>query len=147
MERKDTTAGMQIGAVAVRSGLSVDTVRFYEKQGLIPKPLRTEGGFRLYTEADIDRLSFVNQAQALGFSLGEIGELLLLRDTGSETCSHVHELLSQKVAAVQAKIADLRRMERQLKAAKQRCDQALAKECTVGCPVVDEITPRRKDPR
>jgi DNA-binding transcriptional MerR regulator len=145
MERKHTITGMQIGAVAARSGLTVDTVRFYEKQRLVAKPLRTAGGFRLYTEADIDRLSFVHQAQALGFSLEEIRELLLLRDAGSETCLHVHDLLSEKLAAVQQKIADLRRMERQLKSAKERCDQALARECTAACPVVDEITRRRKE--
>jgi mercuric ion transport protein len=79
MERK-SASGILIGAVAARSGLTVDTIRFYEKQGLIAKPHRTEGGFRLYSGEDLDRLSFVSRAQALGFSLIEIRELLLLRD-------------------------------------------------------------------
>jgi len=143
MDRRPS-GGLQIGAVAARSGLTVDTVRFYEKQGLVAKPHRTSGGFRLYTEADLDRLSFVSQAQALGFSLMEIRELLQLRDTGSETCSHVQDLLDQKLTAVRQKVADLRRLESQLKAARRRCDQALAKECAGSCPVIDEITRNRK---
>ena len=136
---------LQIGTVAVRSGLTVDTIRFYEKQGLVAKPHRSSGGFRLYSEDDLDRLSFVSRAQALGFSLVEIRELLLLRDAGSETCSHVHDLLNQKVIAIQQKIADLRKLERQLKDARKRCDQELAKECTGSCPVVDEIARSRKE--
>ena len=87
----------------------------------------------------------MSRAQALGFSLVEIRELLLLRDTGSETCSHVHDLLNQKLTAVQQKIADLRKLENQLKDAKKRCDQALAKECAGSCPVIDEIARSRKE--
>jgi DNA-binding transcriptional MerR regulator len=136
---------LQIGTVAVRSGLTVDTIRFYEKQGLVAKPHRSSGGFRLYNEDDLDRLSFVTRAQALGFSLVEIRELLLLRYAGSETCSHVHDLLNQKLAAVQQKIADLRKLESQLKDAGKRCDRALAKECTGSCPVMDEIAGSRKE--
>jgi Hg(II)-responsive transcriptional regulator len=130
---------LQIGTVAVRSGLTVDTIRFYEKQGLVAKPHRSSGGFRLYSEGDLDRLSFVCRAQALGFSLMEIRELLVLRDAGSETCSHVYDLVNQKLAAVQQKIADLRKLESQLKDARKRCDQALAKECTGNCPVIEEM--------
>lgn len=136
---------LQIGTVAVRSGLTVDTIRFYEKQGLVAKPHRSSGGFRLYNEGDLDRLSFVSRAQALGFSLVEIRELLLLRDAGSETCSHVHDLLSQKLAAVQQKIAGLRKLESQLKDARKRCDRASAKECAGSCPVIDEIARSRNE--
>jgi len=136
---------MQIGAVATRSGLTVDTIRFYEKQGLVAKPRRTAGGFRLYSEQDLDRLSFVSRAQALGFSLTEIRELLLLRDTSSETCSHVHDLLDQKLLAVKQKIAELQKLEKQLKDARSRCDLALAQECSESCPVVEEIARRRKE--
>ena len=144
MKTKLGTA-LQIGTVAVRSGLTVDTIRFYEKQGLVAKPHRSSGGFRQYNEGDLDRLSFVSRAQALGFSLVEIRELLLLRDAGSETCSHVHDLLNQKLAAVQQKIADLRKLENQLKDARKRCDRALAKECTGSCSVIDEIARSRKE--
>ncbi|HEY1214916.1 MAG TPA: heavy metal-responsive transcriptional regulator, partial [Bryobacteraceae bacterium] len=137
--------GLQIGAVASRSGLTVDTIRFYERQGLVAKPLRTTGGFRLYTELDIERLSFVSSAQALGFSLAEIRELLLLRDARGETCSHVHELLNRKLAQVQEKMAELRKLEQQLKRAKARCGQALARHCQDHCPVIEEMTRGAKE--
>ncbi|HUZ97075.1 MAG TPA: MerR family DNA-binding protein [Edaphobacter sp.] len=140
-----SSSGLHIGTVAVRCGLTIDTIRFYEKQGLLAKPHRSPGGFRLYSEGDIDRLSFVNRAQALGFSLLEIRELLLLRDTGSEACSHVHDLLDQKLITVQQKIADLRKLEKQLRGARERCDLELAKECTRSCPVIDEISRSRKE--
>ena len=136
---------LQIGTVAVRSGLTVDAIRFYEKQGLVAKPQRSSGGFRLYNEGDLDRLSFVSRAQALGFSLVEIRELLLLRNAGSGTCSHVHDLLNQKLTAVQQKIADLRKLESQLKDARKRCDRTLAEECTGSCPVIDEMARSRKE--
>lgn len=98
--------GLQIGTVAVRSGLTVDTIRFYEKQGLVAKPHRSAGGFRLYDGTDLIRLRFVSRAQALGFSLTEIRELLLLQDAGAEACNHVHDLLDHKLVSVQQKIAD-----------------------------------------
>jgi len=137
--------GLHIGAVAVRSGLSVDTIRFYEKQGLVAKPDRSAGGFRLYGDTDLDRLSFVGRAQALGFSLVEIRELLLLQNTGGEACTHVHDLLDHKLAAVQGKIADLKKLENQLKGARNRCDLAAAKDCTGSCPVIDDIANSRKE--
>jgi DNA-binding transcriptional MerR regulator len=145
MSREHASVEFQIGSVASRSGLTVDTIRFYEKQGLIAKPSRSEGGFRLYTEAAIERLSFVSRAQTLGFSLEEIRELLLLRNAGGEACSHVHDLLDQKLTVIHAKITELRRLERHLKEAKGRCDRELATECVGSCPVIEEITRSRKE--
>jgi len=145
MSREHASVEFQIGSVASRSGLTVDTIRFYEKQGLIAKPSRSEGGFRLYTEAAIERLSFVSRAQTLGFSLEEIRELLLLRDAGGEACSHVHDLLDQKLTVIHAKITELRKLERHLKEAKGRCDRELATECVGSCPVIEEITRSRKE--
>ncbi len=145
MSREHASVEFQIGSVASRSGLTVDTIRFYEKQGLIAKPSRSEGGFRLYTEAAIERLSFVSRAQTLGFSLEEIRELLVLRNAGGEACSHVHDLLDQKLTVIHAKITELRRLERHLKEAKGRCDRELATECVGSCPVIEEITRSRKE--
>lgn len=142
---EQTSTGLQIGAVASRSGLTVDTVRFYEKQGLVAKPPRSMGGFRLYTESAIERLSFISRAQALGFSLADIRELLLLRDAGGQACWHVHDLLQQKLTAVQTKISELRKLERQLEKAKARCDEALARDCDGNCPVMDEMTRNAKE--
>ncbi len=145
MTCEHNSVGLQIGSVASRCGLSVDTIRFYEKQGLIGKPARSQGGFRLYEEDAVERLSFVTRAQTLGFSLDEIRELLLLRNAGEEACSHVHDLIDQKLTVIHAKIAELRKLERHLREAKGRCDRELASECVGSCPVIEEIARKRKD--
>ena len=132
----------KIGQVAHETGLSVDTIRFYEKQGLLKRSPRTEGGFRLFGLSDIETLKFVRKAQELGFSLNEIRELLILRSDHVPACSHVKELLEQKLAAVEQRINELQDLERSLKRALQKCKQELKtagaehEEC---CPVIDEI--------
>lgn len=136
--------GIQIGHIAQRSGLTVDTIRFYEKQGLIAKPRRSAGGFRLYTESDLDRLNFVVRAQSLGFSLHEIGDLLVLRDSGPDACTHVRSLLTERLRDVDAKIEDLRRLERQLKQARKQCDNAAAAECSATCPLLDKLARKKR---
>jgi DNA-binding transcriptional MerR regulator len=132
----------RIGLVARETGLSIDTIRFYEKQGLLKRSPRTEGGFRLFGLRDIETLKFVRKAQELGFSLNEIRELLILRSDDLSACSHVKELLDQKLTAVVQKIAELKSMERSLKRALQKCNREL-KTAGAGhdqcCPVIDEI--------
>ena len=133
----------KIGQVANETGLSIDTIRFYEKQGLLKRSPRTEGGFRLFDAGDIETLKFVRIAQELGFSLNQIRELLILRADHMPACSHVKELLSQKLTAVQEKIAELRGLEMGLKLALRRCKREL-KTAAPGhencCPVLEEIT-------
>jgi len=132
----------RIGRVAQETGLSIDTIRFYEKQGLLKRSPRTEGGFRLFGISDIETLKFVRKAQELGFSLNEIRELLILRADHVPACSHVKELLEQKLTAVGQKITELQGLERGLKHALQKCKRELKtaaaghEEC---CPVIDEI--------
>lgn len=132
----------RIGQVAQKSGVSIDTIRFYEKQGLLKRPPRTEGGFRLFGANDIETLKFVRKAQELGFSLSEIRELLILRSDLVPACSHVKELLDQKLTAVEQKIAELQSLERSLKRALQKCKREL-KTAAAGdegcCPIIDEI--------
>lgn len=135
--------GVQIGKVAQETGLSIDAIRFYEKEGLLREPPRSEGGFRLYGLQDIEHLRFVRKAQDLGFSLAEIRELLLIQDERVEACTHVRDLLSQKLASVHKKIDNLKRLERDLKRALGKCDDALTydradpqHEC---CPVLEQI--------
>ncbi len=86
---------MRIGKVAKQSGMTVEAVRFYERQGLLPKPPRTEAGYRLYADADLRRLQFVRQAQRLGFSLQEIVRILRLREQGHCPCHEVIETLER----------------------------------------------------
>jgi MerR family transcriptional regulator, copper efflux regulator len=99
--------GLQIGKVSERTGLSIDAIRFYEKQRLLDRPPRTEGGFRLFSAQDIERIHFIRRAQQLGFSLPEIRELLVLRRDDGEACSHVLDLLRGKVTTVRNKIREL----------------------------------------
>src|SRR5258708_7848572 len=105
------TASLQIGKVALRTGLSVDAIRFYEKSGLLPRPTRTRGGYRLYHEREIADLEFIQQAQQLGFSLNEIRELFSIQRHPHEVCGQVRELIVQKLAVVREKIAELQRLE------------------------------------
>jgi DNA-binding transcriptional MerR regulator len=133
---------VQIGKVARETGLSVDTIRFYEKEGLLQEPSRSEGGFRLYTAADIEHLRFIRSAQELGFSLAEIRELLVIQDERTESCTHVRGLIQTRLAAIRGKIEDLRLLERHLKQALHKCDDALGHGDAAAhehCPVLEEI--------
>jgi DNA-binding transcriptional MerR regulator len=100
MRAKTVNHAARIGQVAHETGISIDTIRFYEKQGLLKRSPRTEGGFRLFGAGDIETLKFVRKAQELGFSLKEIRELLMLRAEHVPACSHVKELLEQKLNSV-----------------------------------------------
>ncbi len=136
-------SGIRIGSVAKRTGLSVDAIRFYEKQRLLERAPRTEGGFRLFRGADIARIRFIQRAQRLGFSLPEIRELLVLRREDGEVCSHVRDLLRAKVAAVRAKIRELGALEKQLTTSLRKCERALrAGEGShhEPCPVIEAMS-------
>lgn len=87
---------MRIGRASEQTGLSADAIRFYEKQRLLERPPRTEGGFRLFAPEHIQRIQLIRRAQQLGFSLSEIRELLVLQHGDGETCSHVRDLLRAK---------------------------------------------------
>jgi DNA-binding transcriptional MerR regulator len=104
-------SGIQIGRVSEQTGLSVDAIRFYEKQRLLERPPRTEGGFRLFNMDDIHRIQFIRRAQQLGFSLPEIRELLILQRDEGETCSHIRDLLQTKITAIHNKIEELGALE------------------------------------
>src|SRR5215471_12837144 len=123
--REAVSHAAKIGQLADETGLSIDTIRFYEKQGLLKRSPRTEGGFRLFGLSDIETLKFVRKAQELGFSLNEIRELLILRSDHVPACSHVKELLEQKLAAVEQRINELQDLERSLKRALQKCKREL----------------------
>lgn len=132
---------MQIGHVAESTGLSIDTIRFYEKRGLVPPAQRTSGGYRVYKDADVNRLRFIGRAQCLGFSLQEIRELLLIEEGQPDGCSHVRSLIAAKVEQVKDKIAVLRRIEKQLLKAQGQCAAALTNSCGARCPVLEQLAP------
>lgn len=105
---------MQIGNLAKHAGVTVQTVRFYERRGLLPKPQRRESGYRLYGEEDLRRLRFIRQAKALGFSLDEIREFLQMRKRGMCPCADVIKIGEQHLRDVEQQIADLTRFRDEL---------------------------------
>src|SRR5882757_5147221 len=131
------TAPLQIGQVAQKTGLSVDAIRFYEKSGLLPRPARTQGGYRLYEEREIADLEFIQRAQQLGFSLNEIRELFSIQRHPHEVCEHVRDLIAEKLAVVREKIVELQRLEDDLSGALRKCRTALRQPAKHGdcCPV------------
>lgn len=102
-------AGLRIGDVAARAGLSAPAIRYYESVGLLARPLRSAAGYRHYTESTVEELRFIKKAQALGFSLDEIGEILKLSRAGQTPCSRVLDLARRHLAAVDERIRQLSR--------------------------------------
>ena len=125
-----TTPGMiSIGALAKRSGVQAETIRYYETEGLLRKPQRTAAGYRLYDESDVERLSFIRQARDLGFKLDAVRRLLGLADRKVNACDEVRELATAHLAEVRAKLHDLRRMERVLSDLLRSCEGGTVPEC------------------
>ena len=122
---------MKIGDLAEKSGLSADTLRYYEKIGIMPDPPRSTKGYRSYDNAHVKRLKFVMRSRDLGFSLEEVRGLLGLVDDRSRTCADVQLIAEDHLTDVQAKIADLRRIERVLSDTVARCTGDAAPECAV----------------
>ena len=118
-----------IGILSGRSGVNIETIRDYERAGLLPKPTRSAGGYRLYRPGDADRLCFIRRARDLGFSLDEVRRLLGLTDQKSRSCRRVHDIAVEHLAEVRAKIDDLRRMERVLATMVKACAQGTMPEC------------------
>jgi len=101
---------MTIGQLADAAGVNVQTVRYYERRGLLPEPPRTPSGYREYPEFDVARISFIRRAQGLGFTLKEIGELVSLRMAAGTTPDQVRRTVGIKIADVKTKIAELERI-------------------------------------
>jgi len=135
---------MQIGIVAKRIGLSVDAIRFYERNGLLPRPPRTEGGFRRYGENDVETLAFVRRAQGLGFKLSEIRGLLRFRGNRLQPCAPVQRRLQEKLADVQQKLSDLHKLEHELRLALRSCNKELRKR-DAHCPILSENNPPKTE--
>jgi DNA-binding transcriptional MerR regulator len=115
---------VQIGKAAKLAGISVDTIRFYQKLGLIGRAIRSVGGYRLFDGQQIRDLKFVRHAQELGFSLTEIKELLALRQK-HHACSEVQSMLKHKLTDVREKIKSLVRLEAELRGAMRNCNREL----------------------
>ena len=128
---------MQIGIVAKKIGVSVDAIRFYERNALLPRPPRTPGGFRQYGESEVETLAFIRRVQGLGFKLREIRGLLNLRGNRLQPCAPVRRRLEEKLVDVQRKLADLQRLEHELRLALRSCNKELRKR-SAHCPILRE---------
>jgi len=126
---------LTIGKLASAAGVGIDTVRFYERAGLLNKPHRTAAGYRLYAGSDVARLRFIRRAKALGFSLEEIAELLRLNDGGGRRGA-VRALAGRRLAEIEQKLTELSRMRDTLRDLVFQCrgDGPLA-----GCPIIDAV--------
>lgn len=122
---------LTIGAFAKAAGVNVETIRFYQRQGLLAQPDRPQGSIRRYGMVDVTRLRFVKTAQGLGFSLDEVAELLRL-DDGTH-CRDASRLAERKLVAVREKLADLGRMERVLSDLVRACH---ARRGNISCPLI-----------
>ena len=128
---------MRIGLVAKSTGLSVDAIRFYERNGLLPPAPRTEGGYRQYAENDLETLAFMRRVQGLGFKLSEIKGLLHLRAERLQPCEPVRRRLQEKLADVQRKLDDLHKLELDLQSALSKCNRVVRKK-PARCPILSK---------
>jgi len=113
-EGTKTARSLRIGEVARRSGVGIEALRFYERRGLLGRPARTESNYRVYDETVLERLDFIRRAQAVGFTLDEIGEILAESADGHSPCRHVRELARRKLEELDARLAELRRHRAEL---------------------------------
>ena len=130
---------LTIARLAAASGVNLETVRYYERIGLMPEPARTAKGYRSYGEEQVRRLSFIRRAREIGFSIGEIRELLVLGEPGRASCAAVQTLTAAHLAEIRAKIADLGKLEAILAGALERCRM----EAAPACPVLDMLASPR----
>jgi len=115
---------MKIGELAAATGTPIETIRFYEREGLLPRPGRSEGNFRLYDEAHLSRLTFVRHCRALDMNLDEIRLLLKFRDGADGDCGEVNALLDEHIGHVQERIRELRNLDKDLRALRDLCKVA-----------------------
>ena len=128
---------MTIGQVARQAGVGVETLRFYEREGLLEQPTRRESGYRQYAPAVVDRLRFIQRAKVLGFTLREIKELLHLHEDEDATRADVKRRAVAKIVDIEAKIEDLRRMRATLGKLAEACD---GDGPLHGCPIIEALS-------
>ena len=129
---------LTIGELGKATGTKVETIRYYERIGLLPKPPRTGGNYRAYGEAELGRLSFIRRARDLGFPLDQVRALLSLSDDRNRDCAAVDALARDHLAEVERKIADLSALRRELAALIASCSGGPVADCRI----VDALAPR-----
>ena len=128
---------MKIGELAHTTGTQIETIRYYEREGLLPSPARTEGNFRVYTEGHVQRLTFIRHCRSLDMALDEIRTLLHFKDAPDENCGDVNALLDAHIGHVAERIRDLRALEKQLKGLRERCGES---KVAADCGILGELS-------
>ena len=132
-------SGLTTGALAEAAGVGRETVRFYERKGLLREPPRTASGYRVYPLESVERLRFIRRAQGLGFTLDEIADLLALRVDEVAACGAVEARAREKLSSVAEKLTELGRMKRALERLVDACQ---SREPTSDCPILEELEER-----
>lgn len=132
---------MRIGQLAARTAVPAHTIRYYERQGLLPVARRTPGGYREYDADALDDVAFIRKAQGLGLSLGEIRKVMQVASRGSAPCGYVRRAVRRRLAEVEQRLQDLRERRATLRSALQRLDGT--PRCTTGrrCGVIEAVDP------
>lgn len=126
------TEGLKIGELARRTDCKVVTIRYYEREGLLPTPARSRGNYRRYNDGHVERLSFIRHCRSLDMTLDEIRILLRFRDTPEEICSDVNVLLDRHIAQVDARITHLMILNNQLRELRHLCSEGrAARDCGI----------------
>jgi MerR family mercuric resistance operon transcriptional regulator len=128
---------LTIGQLARKAQVNVETIRYYERRGLMPEPPRRESGYRQYSEPDVTRIKFIRRAQTLGFTLKEISELLSLRVDPDTTCGDVRKRAEVKIADMEEKIKALQRMKKALTKLASTCR---GRGPTSECPILEMLS-------
>ena len=126
---------LTIGRLARAAGVNVETVRYYQRRGLVAEPERPLNSVRRYSEDSVKRIRFIKRAQDLGFTLAEIGNLLALED--GRSCRETRELAGRKLAIVESRLTDLNRLRKTLRELIARCDTSRGK---VSCPIIGVLS-------
>jgi Cd(II)/Pb(II)-responsive transcriptional regulator len=134
---------MRIGELAQCTNTQVETIRFYEREGLLAAPGRSDGNYRIYDDEHAQRLSFIRHCRGLDMTLDEIRVLLRFKDTPTENCREVNELLDEHIGHVAQRVRELRQLEKQLKSLRETC---LCAQDAQHCGILNELTAISKKP-
>jgi Cd(II)/Pb(II)-responsive transcriptional regulator len=123
---------LKIGELAKRTSCPVETIRYYEREGLLREPARSEGNYRLYTDIHVERLQFIRHCRSLDMTLEEIRNLLKFRDAPDENCGEVNALLDEHIEHVSNRIEQLRVLQKDLRSLRSLCERTqAAKDCKI----------------
>lgn len=129
--------GMTIGKLSKQSGCPIDTIRFYEREGLLPSPDRSDGNYRLFSTAHFRRLRFILRCRSLDMSLGDIASLLRFQETSAQDCGAINTLLDEHIRHIEERMLALKELDKQLKSLRRQCRNSSSK---ADCGILRELS-------